>query len=221
MAAANSDASAAAVQPDAAAQPRKEYHGIVGVVVSWWRRFETKHPGIAQFIMFFIVCNAVTILQLILMPVLKWIFGMTSLVQTNFQVLPIGSNTDGSQFYIFDYAAGDIAGGGGGGLAYFLAVELTLLIAQVINFITQRNVTFKSTGNIWSAAFWYALAYVVITIGAAALQGLYKAPLYNWCMNVMGSGVGGTVADVVTMIINSAISFWVFFPIMKFIFKQK
>ena len=36
----------------------------------------------------------------------------------------------------------------------------------------------------------------------------------------MGSG-GETIADVVTMIINAAISFWVFFPIFKVIFKQE
>jgi len=29
------------------------------------------------------------------------------------------------------------------------------------------------------------------------------------------------VADVITMLINCAISFWVFFPIFKVIFKQK
>ena len=32
---------------------------------------------------------------------------------------------------------------------------------------------------------------------------------------------GETVADVITMIINAAISFWVFFPIFKVIFKQE
>ena len=34
-------------------------------------------------------------------------------------------------------------------------------------------------------------------------------------------GGGETVADVVTMIINATISFWVFFPIFKVIFKQE
>ena len=37
----------------------------------------------------------------------------------------------------------------------------------------------------------------------------------------MGSGTGSTVADVATMLINCMISFWVFYPIMKLIFKQK
>lgn len=186
-----------------------------------WAGFSQKHPGIAQFLMFFIVCNGVTVLQLILMPFFKWLFGFTSMVDTNFQVLHVGQNVNGSPYYIFDYAAGTIAQGGGGGLAYFMAVEITMAIAQVINFITQRKVTFKATGNVWKAAFWYVLAYIVITIGSAALQGIYKAPLYQFMISRMGSGTGGTLADVITMIINCAISFWVFFPIMKLIFKQK
>lgn len=187
----------------------------------FWNNFEEKHTGIAQFIMFFIVCNGVTVLQMIMMPFFKWIFGYTALVDTNFQVLQVGHNINGSPYYIFDYAAGAIGNGGGGGLAYFLAVELTMAIAQVINFFTQRKVTFKSNGKILRAALWYILAYIVITIGAAALQGLYKAPLYTFLIDVFGNGTGTAAADVVTMLINCAISFWVFFPIMKLIFKQK
>ena len=190
-------------------------------IVSWWRSFEEKHETIAQFIVFFVLSNGVTVLQLIIMPVFKWIFGFTSLQGTAFQFLPVGSS-DGSPVYLFDYAAGAIqADGTGGGLAYFLAVEITLLIAQVINFFAQRNITFKSNSSIGKAAFWYFVAYVVITIVAAALQVLYKEPIYSWCIDVMGAGTGETVADVITMIINSAISFWVFFPIFKVIFKQE
>ena len=40
-------------------------------------------------------------------------------------------------------------------------------------------------------------------------------------MNELNLGAGGeTIADVITMLINSAISFWVFFPIFKIIFKN-
>lgn len=39
---------------------------------------------------------------------------MTSLVDLNFQVLPIGSNLDGSPYYVFDYGEGLISQGGGG-----------------------------------------------------------------------------------------------------------
>lgn len=187
-----------------------------------WTRFKEKHPTTAQFLVFFVLSNGVTLLQMVLMPVLKGIFDGTALVTTNFQILPVGSNLDGSQYYIFNYAAGLLSTGGGGGLAYFLAVQISLFIAQVINFFLQRNVTFKSNSNIWKAAGWYLLAYIAITLVAGAAQGLYKTPIYDLLMNTWGMGkLGETIADVITMLINSAISFWVFFPIFKLIFKEE
>jgi putative flippase GtrA len=185
---------------------------------AWWKSFSEKHTTLAQFIVFFILSNGVTVLQLILMPVFKWMFGKTSLIDTPFQHWHVGSNLDGSPYYIFDYAQGALPAGGGG-LAYFLAVEITLLIAQVINFFAQRNITFKSNSSIGKAAMWYLIAYIAITIIAAAAQGFYKVPIYEFLIGHFG-GTGETIADVVTMIINSAISFWVFFPIFKVIFKR-
>lgn len=187
---------------------------------SRWSAFEGRRPGAAQFLVFFVLSNGITVLQLALMPGFKWVFGQTSLIDTSFQVLPIGQNLDASPFYIFDYAAGALPAGGGG-LAYFLAVQVTLAIAQVINFFAQRSITFRSNTNIWRAAGWYLVAYVVITFAAAALQGFYKAPVYRLLMDTWAWGsTGETVADVVTMIINSALSFWVFYPIFKVIFKR-
>lgn len=187
-----------------------------------WKSFYGKHPKMAQFIIFFLVSNGVTVLQLVLMPVFRTIFETTSLVEQSFQVGQVGSNLDGTPYFIFNYAAGTIGKGGGGGLAYFLAVEITMAIAQIINFFLQRNVTFKASNGVGKAAMWYVIAYVIITIGAAALQGLYKAPIYDLFMNRFNLlGSGETIADVITMLINSAISFWVFFPIFRIIFKDK
>lgn len=186
-----------------------------------WGKLKAKYPTATEFVVFFLISNGVTVLQLGFMPLLKWLFGMTELVNTNFQILPVGGNPDGSRYYIFDYPGGALEHGGGGGLAYFLAVQITLLIAQIINFFLQRKITFKSSSGVGKAACWYAAAYVVITMVAAAAQGLYKAPVYNLFMNTWGMGkTGETLADVVTMVINSAISFWVFFPIFKVIFKE-
>ncbi len=68
---------------------------------------------------------------------------------------------------------------------------------------------------------WYAIAYVIITFAAAAAQGLYRAPLYDFfIVNLEWGAAGETTADVVTMIINAAIQFWVFFPIFKLIFRH-
>ena len=158
---------------------------------------------------------------MVMMPAFKALFGMTGLVDAAFQILPVGHNFDGSVYYIFNYPAGSIASGGGGGMAYFLAVQLTLFIAQVINFFAQRSVTFKSKGSIGRAAAWYLAAYVAITLIAAALQGLYKAPIYRLFMETWAmGGAGETIADLITMVINCAVSFWVYFPILKLIFKK-
>lgn len=195
---------------------------IVTSTVKGWTNFKSKYPGISQFLIFFILSNGITLLQMILMPLLKGVLDRTTLVGIDFQILQIGENFDGSPYYVFNYAKGAISSGGGGGLSYFLSVQITMAIAQVINFFAQRNITFKSNSNIKKAAFWYVIAYIIITIGAAALQGLYKAPIYNLLINTWGMGVTGeTIADFITMIINSAISFWVFYPIFKVIFKNK
>lgn len=190
-------------------------------IKTWWVGFQLRHPELSKFGMFFLLSNGVTVLQLALMPIFRWGFAsFTDLTDVGFQVLPVGANVDGSQYFMFDYAAGPLPGGGGG-LAYFLAVQITLLIAQVINFFLQRNITFKSNTSVWVAAFWYAIAYVAITFLAAAAQGFYKAPIYDFFMETLGwGGTGSVVADVITMIINSAISFWVFYPIFKVIFRQ-
>ncbi|MCA5010459.1 hypothetical protein HP393_18450, partial [Clostridioides difficile] len=119
-----------------------------------WMTFADNHPTLAQFLIFFLVSNGVTVLQMILMPVFRNIFGMTSLVDTNFQIWHVGSNLDGTPYYIFNYGAGALSAGGGGGIAYFLAVEITMGIAQVINFFLQRNVTFKANNSAAKAALW-------------------------------------------------------------------
>lgn len=180
-----------------------------------WAAFEAARPTLAQLVLFVAMNVGVTVLQLVLMPVFKAIFGVTPLVEVPFQALPLGD------FFIFDYAAGPLPEGGGG-LAYFLAVQVTLAIAQVINFFLQRNVTFKSNSDPWRAALWYAIAYVVISFGAAALQSVYKAPVYELLITTWGLGASGeAIADIATMLINALISCAVFFPIFKVIFRRE
>lgn len=95
-------------------------------------------------------------------------------------------------------------------------------MAQILNFFAQRNITFKSNSNPWWAAFWYLIAFVVITFGAAAFQGLYKGPIYSLFITSWGMGAAGeATADAVTMLINALISCAVFFPIFKLIFRRE
>lgn len=95
---------------------------------------------------------------MVLMPLVRYLSGFTPLVSTGFQMLPVRRNLDGRTYHVFDYVAGNIASGGGGGLAYFLAVEITLSVTQVINFFLQRNVTFKPNTSVIRVVVQYFIA---------------------------------------------------------------
>ena len=43
-------------------------------IVASWLRFSENHPGVSQFLVFFILSNGITILQMVLMPMLKGVF---------------------------------------------------------------------------------------------------------------------------------------------------
>lgn len=188
----------------------------------YWNKFKSAHPGLAQFLTFFMLSNGVTVLQMVMMPAVRNVFNKTALVDVPFQVWRVGSSYEGDPYYIFNYAGGLISEGGGGGLAYFLAVQITLAIAQVINFFAQRKITFKANNSAWWSALWYFIAYVIITITAAALHAWYSPIIYTFFMDTLDLGnLGETIADTLTMIIYAAISFWVFFPIFKVIFKAE
>ncbi len=186
----------------------------VNAILNKWNGFASKNEGLAQFVIFLILNVGMTVFQLVLMPVLKVIFNATSLVEIDFQFIAIGSA------YVFDYPAGVIGvGDGGGGLAYFLAIQITLAVSQIINFFLQRNITFKSDSNVWVAAGWYVVAYFVITFLAAIAQGFYKVPIYALFSRL--GDLGTTIADMTTMLINACISAGVFFPVFKIIFKKE
>ncbi|MBO5712424.1 MAG: GtrA family protein [Acholeplasmatales bacterium] len=183
--------------------------------VRGWNKFKAKHPEIARFIVFFLSSNAVTIIQMLLQIILSAILLKTALVNINFQYLAVPGATNivtGGQYFIFDFAAGVE----GGGLAFFLATYITIAIAQVINFFLQRNVTFQSKSNPWIAAMWYFIAFVAITLISSALLGLYKKPIFDF----FGASFEW-LANIIVVIINCAISFWVFYPIFKVIFPNK
>lgn len=209
-----------AVDEETKAQPQETKGNFftnlkpIKAITTKWSNFASKNQGMAEFIIFLIINVGMTVFQLVLMPVLKVIFNQTSLVDITFQLIPIGES------FVFDYPAGIIGvSDGGGGLAYFLAIQLTLACSQIINFFLQRNVTFKSDSNVWVAAAWYTGAYFVITFLAALAQGFYKIPIYALFSGLGELGI--TLADMTTMLINACISAGVFFPVFKIIFKKE
>ena len=178
-----------------------------------YRKLDIKFPTLLEFFRFWMIGNFLTIIQFVLLPLLTSMLFKTNLANIDFKVLPIG----GDGYYIFDYSAGD-----NGGLAYFLAVEIVLLVAQIIGFPLQRNIAFKSKGNPWFQGMWYLVAFVLVTFIAGAAQGFYKQPLYDMLMNTWSMGEAGrSLADMLVAWINCIIQLVVFFPIYKIIFPNK
>ena len=50
-----------------------------------------------------------------------------------------------------------------GGLPYFCAYMIAMVIGECINFPIQRNFVFRSKGNLGKQIAWYVLAFCVIT----------------------------------------------------------
>ena len=59
----------------------------------------------------------------------------------------------------------------------------------------------------------YFAAFLVITVGANALYGIYQP----WLYSTLGEAIGGLIAAF----LQCCIAFWVFFPIMKLIFPSQ
>ena len=52
-------------------------------------------------------------------------------------------------------------------------------MAQCINFPMQRNITFKSKGNVWYQIAWYVVAFVLITVINGGVQMVIYFPIYK------------------------------------------
>ena len=97
-------------------------------------------------------------------------------------------------------------------MGYFAAFAITLFMAQCVNFPMQRNITFKSHGNVWFQIAWYVVAFVLITIVCSFLMGLY-VPL---CKRFFAPAV----YNILITVINGGVQMVIYFPIYKIIFPE-
>lgn len=170
-----------------------------------WSDFSEKHPQIAkwiyQILFFYLFSVAVTIFQYLAFTLLPYLFGI-ELAGTEFMWPKIPVHFRGFE-YKWNILGYDVARNElgeviiGGGLGYFISYELGSFLAQCINFPLQRNITFKSHGNIWKQIAGYFVAWILISLFCNAINGLwlpiaqvYFAPaLYNLLVTFITGGV--------------------------------
>ena len=180
-----------------------------------WRSFEEKSPTAAKWIYkifyFFVFSMGVTIIQFLILLFLPGLLGENLAARE--AMWPRGVEFDllGSHVkwclvgaeVLYD-AAGKVMIGGGLGAA--IANWVAPFIAQCINFPLQRNITFKSHGNVAFQIIWYFIAWVLISLITGGLTNLFKPVIVDH----LGTGVFSLIQTVIIGGVSMVVMFFVF-----------
>ena len=188
-----------------------------------WYSFADKHPKLSKLIymvvFFFIFSMAVTIWQFVIMTFMPYLFGDLNQVSFVWPAVEIPGwfGPDGAQLYYAIFNEPAAAVGGLGGVGNFVAFEIAVFTAQCINFPLQRNITFKSHGNIPWQIMWYFIGWVGISIFVNAVWGIVGPILSLWGLgNVIPWHI--TITGLVKTFITGGVSMIIFFFIFLIIF---
>jgi hypothetical protein len=185
-----------------------------------WKTFEAKHPKAAKWIyqifMFWLFSISVTLLQYLIFTFLPGWFGI-ELAGHEWYLFPTEMNLFGVKFTwtllgtdVIRNELGEVVIGGG--LGYFLAYEIGTFLAQCINFPLQRNITYKSHGNVYYQAMWYVIAWVVISVICNGINNLW--------MPVAAAYMRPAAYNVLVTFITGGVSMTIFFFVFKIIFPE-
>ena len=89
---------------------------------------------------------------------------------------------------------------------------ITLFMAQCVNFPMQRNITFKSHGNVAYQILWYFIAWVLISLFCNAINGLWL-PLAQ-------ARFDPAVYNLLVTFITGGVSMVIYFFVYKIIFPE-
>lgn len=173
-----------------------------------WYGFADGHKKIADLIymvFFFLVFSVgVTVYQYIVMTFLPYAFAALNSGAWGWPNVPV-SAAGGEPYVLF---------GDANGLGYFIAFELATFTAQCINFPLQRNITYRSHGNVAWQIMWYFIGWVLISVFTLALWGIINCFLVYWhCPEAL--------AGLLKTVITGGVSMVIFFFIFMIIFPNR
>lgn len=106
--------------------------------------------------MFVIVSNLITVLKYVMLLFLPLAFAGLPNIDFGFPGIDITLFGETFKWNIIGYDAAH------GGLPYFCAYMIAMLVGECINFPIQRSFVFRSKGKIWYQAFWYPIAFCIV-----------------------------------------------------------
>ena len=165
--------------------------------MNFWNTFAQKHPAAAKWVreggLFVIVSNLITVFKYLLLQFLPKAFAGLPVVD-------------------FGWPGIDITLFAHGGLPYFCAYMVAMIIGECINFPIQRSLVFRSKGNLAKQIGWYLLAFCLITCIVNSINCIWVA--------VAGLLVPDFIYNIGTTVLNGGISMVIFFFVNKIIFPE-
>ena len=178
--------------------------------MSAWQNFVEKHPKLSTWIreggLFVIISNLITLFKYLVLQFLPKLFTSLPLIDFGFPGINLTMFGKTFKWYIIGYGADQ------GGLPYFTAYMIAMLIGEIINFFLQRNVTFRSKGNIVYQGLWYLLAFCVVTCVVNSINCIWVA--------VASILVPDWLYNIGTTVLNGGVSMVIFFFVNKIIFPE-
>ena len=175
-----------------------------------WLNFVKKHPKLSVWVreggLFIIVSNLITVFKYLILTFLPAAFAFMGSRDFGFPGMEITLFGTTFKWYIIGYGAEQ------GGLSYFTAYMVAMVIGELINFYIQRKYVFRSNGNIAYQGMWYFLAFCVVTCIVNSINCVWIAVASNF--------VSGWIYNVVTTVINGGVSMVVFFIVNKIVFSD-
>ncbi len=180
----------------------------MGTIKKLWEGFAETHPSAAKWVreggLFVIVSNLITVCKYLMLLFLPALFAGLPNIDFGFPGISLTLFGETFKWNIIGYDSLH------GGLPYFCAYMTAMVIGECINFPIQRNLVFRSHGNLAYQALWYIIAFCIVTCVVNSINCIWVA--------VAGLLVPNWIYNIGTTVLNGGISMVVFFFVNKIIF---
>ena len=178
--------------------------------MKFWSDFVEKHPALAKWIreggLFVIVSNLITVFKYLLLTFLPAAFAFLGDKAFGWPGIPLTLFGETFQWNILGYDQAH------GGLAYFVAYMIAMVIGECINFPIQKLFVFRNHDKPGKQIAWYVVAFILITCIVNSINCIWVA--------VAGKFVKPFIYNIGTTVLNGGVSMVVFFFVNKIIFPE-
>ena len=131
--------------------------------MQFWNNFAAKHPAAAKWVreggLFVVVSNLITVFKYLLLQFLPKAFASLPVVDFGWPGIPVTLFGETFQWNILGYDAAH------GGLPYFCAYMIAMVIGECINFPIQRNCVWVAVAGLLVPDFIYNIGTTVLNGG--------------------------------------------------------